>query len=181
MNLTEVQLLLAAPQAASGYSTPSAVYNSLGRWASTTQLNAATTLNNLFPDLTGPQNAASQTDYQCLFVYNSDTTDTMTNVWAWLPSASVVGPLGWAVGADSTGVTSYNSILQQAGYTPSPTLAPATVATWYGPSSSASGGAALPSIGPGQVAPLWIRRAANNSAAYSADTFNLQVTFDVVA
>jgi hypothetical protein len=179
MNITEVQLLLAAPQAAQGYATPGSVYNSNGRWASTTQLNATTTLNNLFPDLTGPQNAAEQVDYQALFVYNSDDTDTMTNVWAWLPTSAVAGPLDWAVGADSTGVSSYNSIIQQAGYITAPTLAPTTVTTFYGPSSSASGGAQLPSIGPGQVAPIWIRRTANNSAAYAGDTFNLQITFDV--
>lgn len=178
MNVTEIQLLLAAPQASAGYSVPGSVYNSLGRWASTTQLNTDVPLNNLFPDLTGPQNAASMTDYQCLFVYNTDDTDTMRNVFAWIPTSSVVGPLGWAVGADTTGVTSVNSILQQAGYISAPTIAPATVTSWSGPSSLPSGGAQLPSIGPGQVAAFWVRRAANNSAAFTGDTFDIQVTFD---
>lgn len=179
MNVDEVQLLLAAPQASGGYLTPGTVYNSNGRWASTTQLNTSVALNNLFPDMTGPQNAALMADYQCLFVYNSDDTDTMANVWAWIPSSSVLGPLEWAVGADDTGVTSYNSVLQQAGYITSPTIVPSTVSTWYAPSAVAAGGASLPSIGPGQVAAFWVRRTATNSAAYSGDTFNIQVTFDV--
>lgn len=182
MNISEVLLLLAAPQAASGYSSPGSVYNSNGRWASTTQLNAGTTLNNLFPDITGPENAASQVDYQALFVYNTDDTDTMTNVFAWIPTSGVLGPLGWAVGADTTGVSAYNAtVTPQAGYIAAPTLAPSTVSTFHGPAASASGGAQLPSIGPGQVAALWVRRTAANSAAYTGDTFNLQVTFDVAA
>lgn len=179
MNISEVQLLLSAPQAANGYSSPGTVYNSNGKWASTTQLNTTTTLNNLFPDITGAQNAQGQTDYQCLFVYNTDSTDTMTNVWAWIPSSSVLGPLAWAVGADTTGASSYNSILQQAGYITAPTITPVTVTAWYGPSTEATGGAQLPSIGPGQVAAFWIRRTATDSAAYTGDSFDIQVTFDV--
>jgi hypothetical protein len=179
MNVGEVQLLLAAPQAASGYSSPGTVYNSLGKWASTTQVNETVTLNNLFPDTTGPQNAAEMVDYQCLFVYNTDDTSTMTNVYAWVPTSSILGPLEFAVGADSTGVSSYDSGSVQAGIITQPTLAPGTVSTWYGPSSSASGGAPLGSIGPGQVAAFWVRRTATNSAAYTGDTFDIQVTFDV--
>lgn len=178
MNISDVQILLAAPQAGSGYSVPGTVYNSRGKWASTTQLNAAVPMNNLFPDLTGPQNAAGQVDYQCLFAYNTDLTTTMKNVFAWIPSSSVVGPVNWAVGADATGATSYNSILQQAGLITAPTIAPATVTTWFGPSSAPSGGAQLPNIGPGQVAAFWVRRTAVNSAAFAGDVFNLQVTFD---
>lgn len=181
MNVNEVQLLLAAPQAAQGHSSPGSVYNSNGRWASTTQLNSSVALNNLFPDLTGPQNAAGQVDYQCLFVYNTDPSATMANVRAWIPTTSITGTVQWAVGADSTGLTSYNSMIQQAGYITAPTIAPATVPTWYGPSSSPSGGAPLPSIGPAQVAALWVRRTAVNSPAFSGAGFDLQITFDATS
>lgn len=180
MNVSEVQLLLAAPAAASGYTAPGSVYNSLGRWCSTTQLNSAVPGNNLFPDITGPQNAAQQVDYQCLFVYNTDNTDTMSSVYAWIPSTTVLGPLLWAVGADTTGVSAYNATVAQAGYIASPTLAPSTVSAWAGPSTTVSGGVALPAIGPGQVAAFWVRRTATNSPAYTGDTFNIQVTFDVL-
>ena len=181
MDAAEVQLLLAAPQASQGYSSPGSVYNSNGRWASTTQLNLAVALNNLFPDLTGPQNAAEQVDYQCLFVYNTDATATMANVWAWIPSSSITGTIEWAVGADSTGLSSYNSMMQQAGYITAPTIAPATVSTWYGPSSVPTGGAPMPSIGPGQVAALWVRRTAVNSPAFQGAGFDLQITFDATS
>lgn len=183
MNIDDVQLLLAAPQAAGGYSSPGTVYNSNGRWCSTTQLNSSVTLDNLFPDLTGPQNAASQVDYQCLFVFNTDTDLTLTNVVAWIPASSVLGPVSWAVGVDSTGATAYNADPDsgtQAAYIASPTLAPSTVSAWAGPVSSASSGLSMVSIGPQEVAALWVRRTATNSAAYTGATFGLQVTFDTL-
>lgn len=179
-SLTEVQILLAAPQAAGGYQSPGTVYNSLGRWASTTQLNASVPLNNLFPDLTGPQNAASQVDYQCLFVYNTDSVATLANVYAWVPSTSVTGAVEWAVGADTTVPSAHNAtVTPQAGYISAPTIAPATVQSWFGPVGSASSGAAMPSIGPGEVAAFWVRRTAVNSPEFSGAGFGLQVTFDV--
>lgn len=181
MTAPVVQLLLAAPQAAGGYSSPGSIYNSLGRWASTTQLNASTALNNLFPDLTGPQNAAGQVDYQCLFVYNADDTDTITNVHTWIPSASVTGAIEWAVGADTTAASAFNAtVTPQAGYISAPTIAPATVSSFVGPVAAAGDGVALPSIGPGEVAAFWVQRTAVNSSAFKGAGFNVQVTFDVV-
>jgi hypothetical protein len=182
MNADEVQLLLAAPAASGGYTAPGSVYNSNGKWCSTTQVNADTTQNNLFPDVTGPENAASQVDYQCVFIYNTDDTTTIANVWAWIPASSVAGPLDWAVGADANGATPYNqSGAVQAGYITAPTIAPSTVSAFYGPSSAASGGAQVSAIGPGQVAAVWVRRTATDSGAYTGDTFNLQITFDVTS
>lgn len=181
MNIDEVLLLLAAPQAPGGYAAPASFYNSLGRWCSTTQLNASVPLNNLFPDLTGPQNAASQVDYQCLFVYNTDTTDTMVNVTAWIPTGSVVGAVEWAVGADTTAASTYNATgSPQAGYITSPTIAPATVTGWAGPSSTVSGGVGLNPLAPGMVTALWIRRTAVDSPAFTGARCGLQVTFDVM-
>jgi hypothetical protein len=176
------QLLLAAPQAASGYVTPGSVYNSNGRWASTTQLNASTVLSNLFPTLTGPQNAGQQVDYQALFVFNTDTEQTMANVFAWLPTSGLVtSAIDWAVGADSTGAsTSTQTGTPQAGYITSPTIAPATVPAWYAPSGTPSGGASMASIPPGCVAALWIRRTATDYVTASVTAgFEIQVTYDV--
>lgn len=182
MTFTSGQLLLAAPQAAGGYLSPGSFYNSLGRWASTTQLNAGVPLNNLFPDATGPQNAAGQVDYQCLFVYNSDTAQTMTNITAWIPSSSVTGALQWAVGVDSTNASTYDyTTAPQAGYISSPTIAPATVPTWAGPSAEVNGGLAMNPLAPGMVSAVWIRRTAVGSPAYSGAGCDLQVTFDVIS
>jgi hypothetical protein len=182
MTFSSPQLLLAAPQAASGYVTPGSVYNSNGRWASTTQLNATTTLSNLFPTLTGPENAASQVDYQCLFVFNTDDSSTMSNVTAWLPTSGIqTSAVDWAVGIDSTGPSeSTQSGSPQAGYITAPTIAPATVSTWYSPSSTVAGGGSMGSIPPGCVAALWIRRTATDYTVGPVTAgYVLQVTYDV--
>ena len=182
MNLSDVQILLAAPQAPSGYVSPGSLYNSLGRWMSTTQLNADVSQNNLFPDVTGPQNAAGQVDYQCLFVFNTNSTDTMKNVLAWIPTSSVTGALEWAVAADTTSPSAFNAtVTPQAGFITAPTIAPSTVAAFFGPSSASSGGASMPTLAPGMVAALWVRGTAVDSPAFSGAGFNLQVTFDVMA
>lgn len=181
MTAPVVTLLLAAPQAPSGFVSPGSVYNSNGRWASTTQIDASVPLNNLFPDLTGPQNAAGQVDYQCLFVFNTDDTDTITNVFAWIPTSSVLGAVEWAVGADTSPVSAFNATVNpQAGFISSPTIAPGTVASFVNPVAQASSGAALSSLAPGHVAAFWIRRTAVNSPAFQGAGFDIQVTFDVV-
>lgn len=179
MTLTpsEVQYLLAAPNSVAGYTFPGTVYNSLGKYCSTTQVNA-TAQNNLFPDLTGVQNAALQVDYQCVFVYNSDASSSMSSTYVWIPSTSVTSSaITWAIAADTTGVSNYNSVSQQAILIANPTTAPAGITTWIAPSANFSGGVLLGTIGPRQVFPVWVRRTATGIGALSA-AFNLQVTFN---
>lgn len=180
MIAASMQLLLSAPQAPSGYVTPGSVYNSLGRWCSTTQIDAATPAGNLFPDITGPENAAAQVDYQCVFAANADLTDTAVNVTAWIPQASVAGLVQWAVGADPAGASPLaQTVTPQAAYITSPTIAPAGVTAWAGPSADVTGGTVLGMLAPGQAAAFWVRRTAVNSPAATC-SFQLQVTFDVM-
>jgi hypothetical protein len=156
---SDIQYLLSAPNAVSGYSLPGTVYNSNGLYCSTTQVDLSVSKNNLFPDETGPQTAAQQVDYQCIFVYNSNTASTFTGVTMWIPTSSVVSSaIAWAIAADPTGVTPYQSSGQQAVEISSPYIAPAGVSSWAGPSSSIAGGVFIGDIGPRQVYPVWIRR-----------------------
>jgi hypothetical protein len=184
MSVSPPQLLLAAPAASGGYTAPGVVYNSLGKFASTTQLNANVPLDNLFPDITGPQNAAQQVDYQCLFFYNTDTTFTLTSVTAWLPSSGIqTSAIDWAVGADTTMPMPFTSTTPQAGFITSPLVAPTTVTSFAPPIAQLPGGVSLGSIAPSHVAAFWIRRTATGSTDASGEPvlagFNIQVTFDV--
>jgi hypothetical protein len=189
-SLSEVQLLLSAPQASGGYVLPGSVYNSNGKWVSTTQVSTDP-VNSIFPDLPGAQNAAQQVDYQCVFVFNTDTTFSLTNPVAWLPTSALEGTssITWAVGADTTPASVFNATTgpgggPQAGFITSPLIEPSTVTTWFAPSAEASGGASLPTlIGPQQVAAIWIRRTAtgfiNPDGEPITAGFDVQVTFDV--
>lgn len=180
MNVDEVQYLLAAPNASAGYASPGSVYNSNGKYCSTTQVNTEVANNNVFPDLTGPQNAAQQVDYQCVFVYNSDGTDTMVSSVVWIPSTSVTtAAIDWAYALDPTGASSYNTENQQALLVANPYNAPAGITSWSSPSATVAGGLSAGNIGPGQVYPVWIRRTATGNPGTSQ--FNLQVTFNVIS
>lgn len=166
---SDIQYLLAAPNATAGYQLPGTVYNSNGLFASTTQIDLAVPKDNLFPDGTGPQTAAQQVDYQCVFVYNSNTVSTFTGVTMWIPTSSVVSSaINWAIGADPTGVTPYQSTSHQAVLISSPYLAPAGVTTWLGPSSTIAGGVFIGDIGPRQVYPVWVRRTLTGTPANPA-------------
>lgn len=177
MTPQEVQYLLAAPNSIAGYTFPGTVYNSLGNYCSTTQVNTSVAQNNLFPDITGPENAALQVDYQCVFIYNSDATSTMSNTYVWIPTTSVTSAaINWAIAADPTGVTNYNTVVQQALLIANPTTAPAGINTWINPSTAYNTGLSIGSIGPKQVFPVWVRRTATGVGAAPA-AFNFQVTF----
>jgi len=179
MTPSEVQYLLAAPNADAGYAVPGTVYNSNGKYASTTQVNSAVAQNNIFPDLTGPQVAAQQVDYQCLFIYNSDPTDAMVNTRVWIPSSSVTSSAAtWGLAPDPTGASANTSENQQALLIANPTTAPVGITSWAPPSADSSGGISLATINPGQVFAIWLRRTATGVPASTAG-FNLQVTFDV--
>jgi hypothetical protein len=177
----DIKFLLSAPVATAGYVLPGSPGNSLGKYASTSQLSGASGgLDNLFVDLTGAQNAALQVDYACVFIWNSNPTLTMLAPFAWLPVGSL-GPgntASFAVGADPTLPSVLGSSALQAVGIANPTLAPSGVNTWAGASTTSGNGVALPNIPAGDVAAVWIRRTANGSAGLNS--FIIDVTFDTI-
>lgn len=177
---TDIQFLLSAPQAASGYTKAGVPGNSLGLYVSTTQLSQ-TMLNNMFSDLTGAENAASQVDYTCLFFYNNNADHSMLNAVAWIPSGLLGGQNSatFALGADPTTPTVLGSSAAQAGVISNPTIAPSGVTTWAAPSLTSSGGVTLPTIPAKYVAAVWIKRTANGGAGLNQLT--VDVTFDTLA
>lgn len=179
---TDILFLLSAPGASAGYTTGGTVYNSLGKYVSTTQLSA-TALDNLFTDLTGAENAAGQIDYQCVFVLNNTSSgDTMLNCVAWLPqSGYVAGGATVALATDNLGASNKTSSSQQAANITNPTTGPTGVSAYVAPSSTSAGGTALVNIAPGQVAAVWIKRTATNSGPVNNDGFLIEVDFDTMA
>jgi hypothetical protein len=150
---------------------------SLGKYVSTTQIVDAT-LDNLFPDITGDENAASNADYQCIFVHNNHATLTLQNAVAWL-SAEVAGGAATAIGGDTTAASAVGASAAQALQIADKNTAPAGVG-FSAPTTKAAG-VAIGSIGPGQVKAVWVRRTATNSAAFNNDGVTIRVEGDTSA
>lgn len=159
---------------ANAQATPS---NSLGKYISTTQIVDAT-LNNLFSDVTGDNNAASIVDYRCFFVHNNHGTITWLSPVVW-QSADVAGGANVAIGLDPAGVTAIGSSSAQAALIASATTAPAGV-TFTNPTTKA-GGLQIANIPPGSCAAIWVQRTATNSAALNNDGCTFTVQGDTTA
>jgi hypothetical protein len=154
--------------------------NSLGKYMSTTDIVDAV-LNNLFPDMTGDENAASNVDYQCLFIWNNHASLTYQNVVVWC-SAEVAGGANTSIGIDTTAASSNTSAAAQAVTIANKNTAPAGVAfTLATAANSKANGLSLGSLAPGQVRAVWVRRTATNSAALNSDGVTLAIAGDTAA
>ncbi len=161
--------------AAAGNTTAQADPNaSLGDQVSTTQW-AGGSINDLFDDVTGAENAASDVEYRCIFVHNTNAANVLENAVVYL-SAETAGGASIAVGADPTAASAVGSASAQAVTIADENTAPAGV-TFSSP-TTAGAGVALGNIGVGQVKAFWIRRTAANSSALSNDGVTIAVTGD---
>jgi hypothetical protein len=175
---TDVAVMLSVTTGAAGGSTAGTPAGSLGKYVSTTVMDQGSTLDNLFPDITGAQNAASAVDYRCVFVQNNHGTLSMIGAALWV-SSQVPSGADCQVGVDPTAVSAIGASAAQAAQIANGSSAPAGVSF----SSAASSGAALAlgTIGPGQVKAIWIKRAAANTAALNNDGLTIEIDFDTTA
>jgi hypothetical protein len=171
----EILLKYSTTSGSAGNSLSSTAAASLGKYISTTAWPDAT-LNGLFDDITGAENAASTVDYRCIFVHNSNASNTLENAVVYL-SAEVANGAGIAVAADSTAASVIASGSAQALTVANETTAPAGPLTFSSP-ATAGAGVALGNIPSGQCKAFWVRRTAANNAALSADGVTIAVTGD---
>lgn len=150
---------------------------SLGKYITSDDLVDAT-IQNLFPNLTGDENAASQLDYQLMFIYNAHGTLTLTSAVAWI-SSEVAGGVSYAIWPDSTAASALANASAQALTIASRTTAPAA-SSFTAPTTKATG-VALGSIANGQVKGLWVRRTAANTSAVDNDGATISVSGDTAA
>lgn len=151
--------------------------NSLGKYVSTTAITDAT-LNNLFDDISGDSNAASEVDYRCFFIHNNHATLTLKSAKCWI-SAEVSGGASCAIGLDPAGVTAKGSSSAQAAIPANETTAPSGVS--FSSPTNKSGGLSIGDIAAGSVQAIWIRRTAANSAALDNDGVTIRVEGDTSA
>lgn len=150
---------------------------SLGKYISTTQLSA-TPLNNLFDNVSGDENVASEAEYRLFFVHNAHATLTLLSPVIWL-SAEVGGGAVIAISVDTTAASAIGSASAQAKQVADENTAPATQ-TFSAPTSKATG-LALGDIPAGQCKGVWVRRTAANSAALDNDGVTFSVGGDTAA
>jgi hypothetical protein len=163
--------------AAAGNTTAGTAATSLGDQISTTQITDAT-LNNLFDDISGDENAASEAEYRCYFVHNAHGSLTWQNVVVWL-SAEVSGGANAAISVDTTGITVLGSGSAQAKTVADENTAP-TSQTFSSPTTKGTG-LSIGSIPAGSVAGIWVRRTATNSAALNNDGVTIRCEGDTAA
>lgn len=161
--------------AAAGNTTAQADPNAcLGDQVSTTAW-AGGSANDLFDDVSGAENAASDVEYRCIFVHNSNAANILENAVVYL-SAETAGGTAIAVGADTTAASAVGAATQQALIIANENTAPAGVS--FSSPTTAGTGVSLGNIGVGQVKAFWIRRTAANTAALSNDGVTIAVTGD---
>lgn len=150
---------------------------SIGKYISTTQITDAT-LNNLFDDISGDENAASTVDYRCFFVHNAHASIAWTSVYVWI-SAEVAGGASVAIGVDPAGATAIGSASAQAAIPADETTAPSGV-SFSAPTSKGSG-ISIGTIAAGECVAIWVRRTAANTVAVNNDGATIRVEGDTTA
>lgn len=163
--------------AAAGNTTAGTAAGSLGDQISTTTITDAT-LNNLFDDITGDENAASDVEYRGYFVHNNHATLQWTGPVAWL-SAEVAGGASAAISIDTTATSAVGSATAQMKTIADESTAP-TSQTFSSPTTKGTG-LALSDIPAGNVKGIWVRRTAANTAAVNNDGVTIRVEGDTAA
>ena len=171
---TDILLKLSTTAGAAGNSNTSTPNASLGKYISTTQITDAT-LNNLFDDISGNENAASTVDYRCIFIHNAHGSLQYQNVVVYLLS-EVAGGANIAIGVDPTAASAIGAAPAQAVTIASETTAPAGVS--FTSPTTFGAGIAVGNLNAGQCRAIWIRRTATVSAALNNDGVTLRVQGD---
>lgn len=170
---SDIELRLSLKTGAAGDSGAGTPAGSLGKYISQTAIDAGTPLNNLFDDVSGAENAASDVEYRCLFVFNNHATLTYHSVGAYLLSQVSLGTT-LKIAVDSTAASDHEAAGAQALEVADEGTAPLGL-TFY---AAATLGAALSlgEIAAGQVKAIWIERTAANTAALANDGGVLRIT-----
>ena len=163
---------------AAGNTAAGTAVGSNGKYISTTAVVDAT-LDNLFDDVTGTENAAANTDYRCLFVHNNHATLILQRAVVWL-AAEVAGGANTAIATDTVGVTAIGSAAAQATTIINEDTGPVGVSAFSSPSTKATG-LSVGDIPAGSCVAIWVRRTAANSPAQNLDGVTLRVEGDSAA
>lgn len=173
----DIKLKYSVKTGAAGNSTAGTANGSLGKYISTTELPDAT-LNALFDDVSGSENAALDVEYRCVFIHNSHATLTLTAPVLWI-SSQVADGTSVQIGLDPAAPSAIGAAGAQAAEVATEGDAPAGV-VFSAPTTKGTG-LGLASIPPGECAAFWVKRTAANSTAMNADGFGFRLEGDTLA
>lgn len=174
---SDLKFQLSVTTGSAGNSVTSSPAASLGKYISTTAWDQGTLKNNLFADVTGAENAASGNKYKAVFVWNNHATLTLQNAQLYIDS-QIAGGADATIGLDTTAVSNVGSSSAQAVTIANEDTAPAGV-SFTTPNSASP--LTIGDIGPGQVKAFWIKRHANNTAAFAGDGITVGIAGDTDA
>ena len=155
-----------------GNSTAGTPAGSLGKYISTTELSG-TSLNNLFDDVSGAENEASDVEYRCLFIHNAHGSLTLQGAVIYIYS-EVSGGTAVALGVDTTAASAIGSSSAELEVADEST-APAGVSFSTSCVSLATA-LSMGNIAAGQCKAVWVKRTAAKTAAVAADGMVLRVS-----
>jgi len=173
----DVLLKYSTQAGSAGHTQGGSAATSLGGRISTTQVSS-NSVNNLFDDITGVQNAASRVDYRCVFVHNNHATLTLLNAIAYI-SAEVQGATTIAIAADSIAPSPIGQSSVQAATIANDTTPPNNL-TFTSPTTRGAA-ISLGNIPAGYCKAFWIRRSAGNTTAVNNDGVTIRVEGDTAA
>ena len=150
---------------------------SLGEFMSSTEITDATD-NNLFDDISGDENAASDVEYRCFFVHNDHATLAWQSVVAWL-SSEVAGGANAAIAIDGVAASAEDSATAQADEVVNESTAPSGE-SFSAPTTKGTG-LSVGTLNAGFCRAIWVRRTATNSSAQNADGVTIRCEGDTAA
>jgi hypothetical protein len=153
----------------SGNTDPNA---SLGGARSTTAW-AGGVIRDLFDDVSGDENAASDVEYRCVFVRNEHATLTATAGKTWI--------LSEVSGGTTLSIALTTSAKNTAAEGPVANENTAPTGPTFSAPTTKSAGITIPDLAPNDYIAVWIRRTAANTVAVNADGGTLRYEFDTTA
>jgi hypothetical protein len=167
---SDIKIRYSVTSGSAGNSTAGTAAGSLGKYMSTTDVTSPP--NAYFDDVSSAEASAGMTDYRCVFVYNSHSTDSALNVKVDIIS-EVAGGGTTTIALDNIAASSAGSASAQAAQVASETTAPTGVGT-FGTTQLSVG-----TLAAGQCKAVWLKRTvAASTAAITGDGFTLRTSGD---
>ena len=172
---TDILFKLSNSAASSGHSTNGTPSGSLGKYIASGQISSGVTLNNLFDDVSGDENAASDIEYRCFFIHNAHASLTYLSPVIWI-SGQVAGGASGFLAIDNYNASAIAATGQQAQSIADEGTAPTGLS--FSAPTGKSVGLSLGDIGAGSGKAVWVRRNAYNTVAVNNDGITILVEGD---